>query len=889
MAELPTGTVTFLFTDIEGSTRLLQQLGERYENVLADHRRLLRAAFEAHSGHEVDTQGDAFFVAFSRAVDALSCAAQAQRSLAAHLWPDGAAVRVRMGLHTGEPMLAGGGYVGLDVHRAARICAAGHGGQILLSQATRDLADGRLPEGTELVDLGEHLLPDLLQLEHIYQLILLDHPADFPPLKTLNRRRHNLPAQATPLIGREQEVAETRGLLQGETRMVTLTGPGGIGKTRLGLQVAAESLDSFVDGVYFVALASLRDAGLVAPAIAQTLGLRESGGRSIEESLWAYLAEKRVLLMLDNFEQLLDAVEMVAGLLAASPGLKLIITSREALRLRGEQEYPVPPLALPEPNEAVDREAVSRCAAVALFVQRARAARPDFALTDANTGAVVEICQRLDGLPLAIELAAAHVKVLSPQAMVPRLASRLSLLTGGPRDLPARQRTLRSAIEWSYDLLAVGEQTLLRRLSVFTGGWTLDAAEEIALAAGAASSVPADMLAGLESLVDKSLVRRREGDDGEVRFRMLETIAEYGMERLVASGEAAEVRRAHAAYYARLAEEAGGRLTGNEQRIWLDRLEREHNNLRTALAWARDNDENAMGLRLVAALWRFWYTHGYLTEGRYWLSFWLERRMPTYHMNERAAQAQALLGAATLASIQSEQRTAIELAEESLALSRELGDGNRVAGALNLLGFMALQGGDVERAGALFEEELEVSRATQDPWTIARALNSLGQTAYVHEDYERAADLFGQGLELMRRIGSKSHIAITLLLLGHVRREQNAFDEATALYREALRLSLELGDKLRVARGLEAMATILWAEGQPERASRLLGAAAELRDGLGADLHPLERPAIDRTMGAVRAVLGDGFDSEWAAGRAFAMEAAVAEALGERIESEVTQ
>ncbi|HEX8036917.1 MAG TPA: adenylate/guanylate cyclase domain-containing protein, partial [Ktedonobacterales bacterium] len=355
MAELPAGTVTFLFTDIEGSTRLLQQLGARYERVLADHRRLLRVAFEAYGGHEVDTQGDAFFVAFSRAADALSCAAHAQRSLAAHTWPDGAAVRVRMGLHTGEPTLVGGGYVGLDVHRAARICAAGYGGQILLSQATRDLADGRLPEGTELLDLGEHLLPDLLQPEHIYQLVLSDLAAEYPPIKTLNRRRHNLPAQATPLIGREQEIAEARALLQGETRMVTLTGPGGIGKTRLGLQVAAESLDAFVDGVYFAALAPLRDAGLVAPAIAQTLGLRESGGRSIEESLWAYLAEKRVLLMLDNFEQVLDAAEMVAGLLAASPGLKLLITSREALRLRGEQEYPVPPLALPEPHEAVDR------------------------------------------------------------------------------------------------------------------------------------------------------------------------------------------------------------------------------------------------------------------------------------------------------------------------------------------------------------------------------------------------------------------------------------------------------------------------------------------------------------------------------------------------------
>jgi predicted ATPase/class 3 adenylate cyclase len=886
VAGLPTGTVTFLFTDIEGSTRLLQQLGERYDRVLADHRQLLRAAFEAHGGREVDTQGDAFFAAFSRAADALACAAQAQRSLAAHVWPDGATVRVRMGLHTGEPALAGGGYVGLDVHRAARICAAAHGGQIVLSQATRDLADGHLPDEAALLDLGEHLLPDLQRPEHLYQLTLLDLPADFPPLKTLDRRRNNLPAQTTPLVGREQQVAEARALLlQHETRLLTLTGPGGIGKTRLGLQVAAELLDAFADGVFVVALAAASDPGLIAPAIAQALGLRESGGRPPEESLRAYLAEKRLLLLLDNFEQVLDAAELVAGLLAASPALTVLVTSREALRLRGEQEYPVPPLELPQGRAAVDRATAWRCAAVALFVQRAHAARPDFELTDANTPAVVEICRRLDGLPLAIELAAAHVRVLSPQTMVPRLASRLSLLTGGPRDLPARQRTLRSAIEWSYELLSVEEQALFQRLSVFAGGWTFDAAEDIGSPAGEEDSVPLSILDGLESLVAKSLVRRREGDDGEPRFRMLETIAEYGLEQLAAGGEATEVRQAHAAYYVRLAEDAERRLTGSEQRIWLERLEREHDNLRAALAWARDSADDALGLRLAAALWRFWYTHGYLTEGRHWLDFWLRRSARAPLSGHGAARAKALLGAATLASIQDDPDTARALAEECLAISHDLGDGNAVASALNALGLMALQQGDVERASVLFEQGVVASRETHDPWIIARALNSLGQSAYVQADFERAAALFSEALELMRRVGSKSHVAITLLLLGHVRREQGTYDQATALYREALALSLELGDKLRVARGLEAMATVVWVEGQPDRAARLLGSAAALRDGLGAGLHPLERPIIDRTVQAVRAVLGDGFDGEWAAGLAVLMEDAVADALDYAAES----
>ncbi|MBI3326484.1 MAG: adenylate/guanylate cyclase domain-containing protein, partial [Nitrospinae bacterium] len=461
MTELPTGTVTFLFSDIEGSTRLLQHLGDRYTGVLAEYRRLLRAAFQAAGGHEIDTAGDGFFVVFHRATDAVAAAVAAQRAIAAHPWPEGAPVRVRMGLHTGEPTLAVGGYVGLDVHRAARICAAGHGGQVLLSQTTRALAQHDLAEGMSLRDVGEHRLKDLQRPEHLFQLVTLDLPADFPPLKTLDSRPNNLPAQPTSLIGRAREGVAARGLLQRkDVRLLTLTGPGGTGKTRLGLQVAADMLDDFADGVFFVSLAPISDPALVTSSIAQTLGLRESEGRPLHERLKDDLRDKQMLLLLDNFEQVVSAAPLVAELLAGCSQLKMLVTSRVGLHLSGEHEFPVAPLALPDPKRLPAVEALSQYAAVELFIQRALAVKPDFGVTNENAPAVAEICVRLDGLPLAIELAAARIKLLPPKALLARLGSRLQLLRGGPRDVPDRHQTLRRAIAWSYDLLDADEQAL---------------------------------------------------------------------------------------------------------------------------------------------------------------------------------------------------------------------------------------------------------------------------------------------------------------------------------------------------------------------------------------------------------------------------------------------
>ena len=558
---------------------------------------------------------------------------EAQRALAAHEWPEWEVVRVRIGLHTGEPAVTGGRYVGLDVHRAARVCNAGHGGQVLLSQTTRDLVARDLPAGVALRDLGLHRLRDLTQAEHLYQLVIPGLPADFPPLRTLDRRPHNLPVQATPLIGREREVAAVGALLRRpEVRLVTLTGPGGVGKTRLALQVGAEVLDGFQDGVFFVALAAVSDPAQVVPEIAQALGLagsgepslgeriergvydslRESfryldpaqfGGPSPRESLIASLRDRELLLILDNFEQVLAAAPLLTDLLAACPGLKALVTSRTVLRLYGAQEFPVPPLALPDPGPLPPLEALSQYAAVALFIQRAQAAKPDFQVTNATAPLVAEICQRLDGLPLAIELAAARVRLLPLPTLLARLEHRLQVLTGGAQDVPARHQTLRGAITWSHDLLDAGEQQLFRRLAIFAGGCTLEAAELVCNVGG---DLALDLLDGLASLVDKSLLRQSERADGEPCFVMLDTIREYGRERLEANGEAAAIERAHAAYYLALAEEAEQGLLGPRQAAWLARLDEEHENLRAALGWARAHGQAAVALRLVGALGRYW-------------------------------------------------------------------------------------------------------------------------------------------------------------------------------------------------------------------------------------------------------------------------------------------
>ncbi len=621
MYHLPKGTVTFLFTDIEGSTHLQQQLGDRYAEELAELRQLLRAAFRVWNGHEVDTQGDAFFVAFARATDAVSAAVDMQRALAAHVWPNGVIVRVRMGLHTGEPSLGPEGYVGLDLVRGARIMSAGHGGQVLLSQTTRDIVEHDLPDDVSLQDLGAHRLKDLQHPSHLFQLVIADLPSDFPPLKTLDTHSNNLPIQPTALIGREKEVATVERLLSREdVRLVTLTGPGGIGKTRLGLQVAAELTDRFPDGAYFVNLAPISDPEFVVSAIAQALAVKEIAGQSLLDQLKAWLREKQLLILLDNFEQVVGAAGKVASLLAACVNLKMVVTSRMTLRVQAEHEFAVPPLALPDPKHLPDLGTLSQYEAVALFLQRVQAARPEFQVTNASAPAIAEICIRLDGLPLAIELAAARIKLLPPQALLARLGQRLEVLTSGARDVPARQQTLRDTIAWSYQLLDAAEQ----RLSVFAGGCTLQAVEAIGAVFGDTTGQVFERVA---SLIDKSMLQQTEEKGEEPCLLMLETIREYGQVCLQASGEEEVIRHAHAAYYLRLSETAEQEIEGPQQALWLERLEQEHDNLRTALSWWLEQGEAGqstgdgweMALRLGAALEQFWMIRGYYSEGRTFL------------------------------------------------------------------------------------------------------------------------------------------------------------------------------------------------------------------------------------------------------------------------------
>jgi predicted ATPase/class 3 adenylate cyclase len=624
MRELPTGTVTLLFSDIEGSTALLSRLGDRYGAALSAQRELMRVAISASGGLEMGTEGDSFYVAFESAAAAVRACVAAQRALAGYEWPGGAAVRVRMGLHSGEPARHEDGYVGMDVHRAARIAAAGHGGQVVLSDATRLLAQPRLPDGVSVRDLGWHRLKDIDAPERIYQLVIPGLPDQFPPPKSLGAQT-SLPAPLTPLVSRDSELEQLRAaILRPQVRLVTLTGTGGVGKTRLAMAAAASLTEAFEHGIYFIALAAVRDAEVMWKTIAASLHVSGDEPAAVTE----YLQDRLVLLVLDNLEQLAGASEVVAGLLATAPGLVVLATSRRPLHLLGEYEQPVSPLEVPTEPGAAE---VAACGAARLFVQQAAMVRPNFTITEANAADVAAICRRLDGLPLAIELAASRARLLPPRALLARLGDSLGLAAGAAVR-PSRQQTLQNTIAWSYELLTPDLAGVFRRIGVFADGCDLDALAAVALAADE-QVAGTDPLQPVAALLDLSLVTVAEGADGEPRVSMLETIRQYALDQLERSGNLDDVRRRHAAYFASFAERAHDQLTGPAQLASLDSLEAEHDNLRAALAWSLDtgatsqsaahqsaSDERAViGLRLVQALSLFWYRHGHATEGRRWL------------------------------------------------------------------------------------------------------------------------------------------------------------------------------------------------------------------------------------------------------------------------------
>jgi predicted ATPase/class 3 adenylate cyclase len=840
MAGQPTGTVTMLFTDIEGSTRLLQRLGrDRYAEALDLHRRLLRGASAQHQGYEVNCEGDAFFFAFARAQDAVAAAAAAQQALADADWPEAGRLLVRIGIHTGEPLAAPPKYVGLDVHKAARIAAAAHGGQILVSQTTRDL----LEPTVALRDLGEHRLKDLPERQRLHQLLIQGLPQEFPLLTTLDAGRASLPISPNALIGRERELAEVASLLRDDaTRLVTLTGPGGTGKTRLALQVAADLEATFPDGVFFVGLAAVVDPALVLSEIGQALGIRETAGDPLAQTLELALRGREQLIVLDNLEQVIDAAPAIGELLTAA-GPKVLATSRAPLRLSAEREYRVPPL--------------TEEAAIVLFAERGRAARPDFRLTAENEPAVAEICARLDRLPLALELAAARVKLLSPERLRDRVQSRLELLTAGPRDLPARQQTLRSAISWSYGLLEEADRLLFGRLAVFVSGCALEAAESICDAS----------LDDLASLVDQSLLLRAPAE----RLTMLATIHEYALERLEASGEAHELRLRHARWFVHLAEEASEALTGAGQQEWLERLDLEHDNLRAALDRALELRETELALRLVAALWRFWLLHGHLSEGR----AAVERALALEGQHPRL-RANALRGAAALAATQGDDALSRAFSEESVELYRELGDAAGLARALSNLGNACAAGGEAERAAGLYQESIELLQDLGEDWGVAVATLNLGLLAVSHGDCERAHALCGESLARFRTLGDKEGVVHSLVTLGFASLGLGSVEQAGVQLGEGLSVACDLGDLADVAESLDGLAAVAAASGDAIRAARLVGAAEAVRGQVGAVREVSYEAFHEHTVAEVSRILGaHDFETARAKGRGLTLADAI--------------
>jgi predicted ATPase/class 3 adenylate cyclase len=833
---LPSGTLTFLFTDIEGSTKLLNALGtDRFHEVLAVHARALRAAF-ADGGTEIRTAGDSLFVVFHSAAKAVRATAAAQRALAEARFPHDAVCRVRMGMHTGigtpASADAGADYVGIDVHRAARIAAIANGGQVLVSGTTAMLVGQDVGEGTTLRDLGEHRLKDLAQPERIYQLVIDGLSNDFPPVRSLDRTPNNLPTQMTTFIGRATEMKDGLRLLDG-TRLLTLTGPGGTGKTRLSLQLAAEAAHDFPDGAFWVPLAPISDPDLVPSTIAHALGVHVGGKEVPLDRVIEHVRGKRMLLVLDNFEQIMAAAPAVSALLASGGDVKIITSSRAPLRISGEQEFPVPPLDLPDPERLPSLEALAQSDAVRLFIERARAVKPDFMVTAENAAAVAEICYRLDGLPLAIELAAARVKLLSPQAMLPRLKKGLDLLATASPDRTDRQRTLRGAIAWSYDLLDEGLQRLFARSGVFVGGAMLEQLEAVC---GPASEIGGEVLDRTAELLDNSLTRQVEAV-GEPRFRMLVTIKEFALEKLVASGEDESIRARHLAAYLALAERAAPELQGHEQRRWLDLVELEHDNMRAALERSISLGNIDAASRIVFALWRFWQVRGYLREGLTWAE-----RVVALPAADPAARLRALEAAGGIAYWIADLARTERYYREAYELAGAVGaDAERAKGAYNLSFVYSFSGETAQdKALTLLEEALAIFRKLGDRAAIGRTAFALGNVHgegpnKTHDDFLKAKQLAHEALAEHRALGNRFDIAWDLHGTGFAALKLGELADAERYWRESIQMFVEAADSSGIVLLLSNFAELARMRDEMDRHATLVGAwtAMSQRTGVG--------------------------------------------------------
>ena len=908
--DLPTGTITFLLTDIEASTELWEQYPEAMRTALIRHDAIIDAAVDGHSGVHVRPrgEGDSRFAVFKDAVNAASAAVEIQENMASESWEMPSPLRVRIGLHTGVSDLRMGDYYGSAVNRSARLRGLGYGGQTLVSLTTKELVQDDLPGRVSLGDLGFHSLKGLSRSENVFQLLIPGLPQEFPPLKSLENLPNNLPSQTTEFIGREEEVEEIVEILcKRSVRLLTLTGPGGTGKTRLSQESAASMLDSFPDGVYFIPLAPISDPELVPSSIARTIGVREGGGLPPIENLKAYLKDKHMLLILDNFEQVMEATSAVSELLLAAPTLKLIVTSRIPLRIRGEQEYPVPPLDVPSAHMEV--EDVSQIECVQLFITLAQAANPRFEFNEGNAASIAEICRRLDGLPLAIEIAAARSRMLSPQALLKRLDESLKLLTGGPKDLPARQQTLRGAIDWGYNLLETADRMLFARLGVFVGGFTLEAAETVCN-----PKDDLDVFTGIETLLNNSLLKLANPGQDEPRFELLQTIREYALEKLLDMGELEALRQHHAGYFNQKSNELMWQLYSTNSVEFLKVIETEQDNFRAALTWSLESPERiGVGIEIAFRIFWFWYRYGHFHEGRDWSERLLSR---TEDMERHPLRAMVLATDGMMAMWEGDLNIAVDYSLESLDIWRFLEEPEGLGFSLLTVGVVLLNQGQDDRARPYLEESIEVfkeigadwiegtalvhlgnvalgqgdfeaalvylergeklARQVGDPWQIAFAVNNRGEVARVQGQYEKAHKYYLETEQLYQQADAKSDQARLVHTLAYIAQHEGDLETAEAKFRESLESFLELGNKRGIAECLAGLAGLAAERGEYQWAVPLLAASETLLTSFGAAWWPADRVEFEHSLKSTRTALKAAeFDDLWNQGAKFSLEEAV--------------
>lgn len=909
---MPQGTVTYLFTDMEDSTMLWQRHASLMGAAIQRHDALIEASVSAQHGVLVRPrgEGDSRFAVFSRPHEAVAAACDIQQRFAAELWPTPLVIRIRIGMHTGETELLTGDYYGTPVNLCARVRSLAHGGQTLLSRSTANLVERSVPAGAGLASCGSFQLKGLLDPVEVFQLNVPGLPNQFPPLSGQPaHQRPPFPRQLTSFVGRQDDIHALAQELAADQALVTLLGPGGIGKTRLALQTAAELIDTFSDGGAMADLSAARSAASVIDSIAR--GLDPELGYSVDQlkehserldALCKWLRPRQLLLVLDNCEQVAnDLGPIVDAVLKASAGLRILATSRVPLNIQAEQLFTVEPLAVPAlpisgslGDEQLAR--IGQFSAVALFVQRARKRKPEFTLTAENTPLVIEICQRLDRLPLAIELAAARSNVLTLKNIRDRLKNRLALLTSNARDVPERQQTLRAAIDWSYNLLSGDEQLLFERLGMLPGGATIAALEAICHIAAEPETARAfgedqhhqplrpletEPLDLVTNLAEHSLITMAADTDGDARYSMFETIREYAQERATSHGEAEAIAARHAAYYFALAETAQPQLTGEQQKDWFGRLEDDAVNLEAALHWLMRLGDITRTLRMCTALWRFWYTQGRLNEGRKWLATAFQQAQPTIATIDAAARLEALNAAGGLAWAQGDFAEAHQFYEESLALGKTLNKPSATARALNNLGIVANAQADYSRAQHMYEEALPIFLELNDEPNIANTQSNLGVLAHDLGDDDKARQLHQQSLARRRKLGDTARVVISLINLGVVEQAQNNIQQARLHYREALPQARILADQESIAAALDGLARVAAEFGSTERAARLWAAASQLRKKINAPLPPHEQANYDRAISAARQQLGEtAWAAAWAAGELLTVDEACSEALG---------